>query len=244
MMCASVPDTAVCLVCGYSLRGLPEPVCPECGRVFDPADPATFKDLDEPTLWSRWARPPSIIEMIIAAVIAAGVIHLGSIPFRVWPPDITALLAGVFPCLILLAVTSLVISYLLRSIMTYRSDRPIGRTTKVSCRRWRWSVLPLCIILVATVLIYPWPLRLRFGVSRRSFERAAESALRGALKIQGQEWIGLYRVNKVYFGDGEVAFVVHDWPIDGAYFAYGPTAGNDTAYRHVPGTEKWFMCKD
>jgi hypothetical protein len=31
-----------CLGCGYILDGLPEPRCPECGRPFDPADPATF----------------------------------------------------------------------------------------------------------------------------------------------------------------------------------------------------------
>ena len=29
--------------CGYMLRGLPEPVCPECGRAFDPADPTTYR---------------------------------------------------------------------------------------------------------------------------------------------------------------------------------------------------------
>jgi hypothetical protein len=39
---ASVPDNARCLGCGYELRGLPEPVCPECGRAFDPGDPKTF----------------------------------------------------------------------------------------------------------------------------------------------------------------------------------------------------------
>ena len=32
-----------CLGCGYDLRGLPEPRCPECGRPFDPGDPPTFR---------------------------------------------------------------------------------------------------------------------------------------------------------------------------------------------------------
>ena len=31
-----------CLSCNYPLTGLPSNVCPECGRVFDPADPATM----------------------------------------------------------------------------------------------------------------------------------------------------------------------------------------------------------
>jgi hypothetical protein len=33
---------ARCLTCGYRLLGLPEPICPECGRPFDPSDPATY----------------------------------------------------------------------------------------------------------------------------------------------------------------------------------------------------------
>ncbi len=31
-----------CLRCYYDLRGLPEPRCPECGRLFNPADPRTY----------------------------------------------------------------------------------------------------------------------------------------------------------------------------------------------------------
>ena len=38
----TIPPEARCLTCGYLLRGLPEPVCPECGRRFDPLDAATF----------------------------------------------------------------------------------------------------------------------------------------------------------------------------------------------------------
>ena len=33
-----VPDHATCLTCGYHLRELTVPRCPECGRQFDPAD--------------------------------------------------------------------------------------------------------------------------------------------------------------------------------------------------------------
>ncbi len=31
-----------CLDCSYILDGLPKDRCPECGRVFDPANPTTF----------------------------------------------------------------------------------------------------------------------------------------------------------------------------------------------------------
>lgn len=32
-----------CDKCGYDLRGLPGPHCPECGHPFDPTDPDTFR---------------------------------------------------------------------------------------------------------------------------------------------------------------------------------------------------------
>ena len=37
-----VPDAARCKTCGYALRGLCDPRCPECGGPFDPNDPTTY----------------------------------------------------------------------------------------------------------------------------------------------------------------------------------------------------------
>jgi len=41
-----------CRGCGYNVRQLPEPRCPECGRAFDPADPRTT--LAKPKLATWW----------------------------------------------------------------------------------------------------------------------------------------------------------------------------------------------
>jgi len=35
-----------CKRCGYSLRGIPGPQCPECSAPFDPADPRTYSEVD------------------------------------------------------------------------------------------------------------------------------------------------------------------------------------------------------
>src|SRR5690349_10031462 len=43
-----------CLGCGYSLIGLLDPRCPECGRVFDPADRTTM-DFGSPSAAMRLA---------------------------------------------------------------------------------------------------------------------------------------------------------------------------------------------
>jgi len=38
----AVPDTARCRTCGYALKGLCEPRCPECGESFEPGDVTTY----------------------------------------------------------------------------------------------------------------------------------------------------------------------------------------------------------
>src|SRR6185295_8993543 len=51
--------TGLCWECGYPLRGLPTPRCPECGRAFDPADPATMNLGQHVGPWARrMMRPP------------------------------------------------------------------------------------------------------------------------------------------------------------------------------------------
>lgn len=41
-----------CMSCGYFLVGLRASQCPECGRGFDPNDPATMADVPlRPTPW-------------------------------------------------------------------------------------------------------------------------------------------------------------------------------------------------
>lgn len=67
-MPVSVPECACCLGCGYRLRDLPEAVCPECGRPFDPSDPGTF-DSNPP---ARRRRRRIILALCALFVIAAG----------------------------------------------------------------------------------------------------------------------------------------------------------------------------
>lgn len=56
----NIPESAVCLKCGYALRGLHEAMCPECGRAFDPADASTYR-LGRTVIkrWRKWAEPPA-----------------------------------------------------------------------------------------------------------------------------------------------------------------------------------------
>lgn len=61
---------ARCLTCGYLLRGLPEPVCPECAREFDPADPTTY-DADPPgRRRRRWLIRGAVAVAMLAIAVA------------------------------------------------------------------------------------------------------------------------------------------------------------------------------
>jgi len=67
-----IPTDAQCLSCGYALRGLPAPVCPECGRGFDPADPSTF----DPAPRTR-RRRRFLVRGAVAVAVLAGAAAFG-----------------------------------------------------------------------------------------------------------------------------------------------------------------------
>ena len=67
-MSEAMTDKARCLGCGYLLRDLPGLTCPECGREFDPADPATFDA--NPVRSRRWRRV--VRAMVLSALVGAG----------------------------------------------------------------------------------------------------------------------------------------------------------------------------
>src|SRR2546430_1645580 len=48
----------LCLDCRYALRWLPTPRCPECGREFNPLDPATMNMGRELSAVAQWVLGP------------------------------------------------------------------------------------------------------------------------------------------------------------------------------------------
>lgn len=64
-MSERIPESAQCRSCGYRLRDLPDPVCPECGRGFDPADPKTYIADPERRRRRRWVGRLSVVAAVI-----------------------------------------------------------------------------------------------------------------------------------------------------------------------------------
>lgn len=65
----TLPDTACCLGCGYLLRGLQQPICPECGRVFDPRDKKSFASNRTDRLLRRKALKAVVLVFGLAIII-------------------------------------------------------------------------------------------------------------------------------------------------------------------------------
>ena len=62
-------DNRYCLTCGYLLRGLPDPRCPECGRPFDPTDASTYGSRGyAPALAAHLRRPPGWPLLTVSAL--------------------------------------------------------------------------------------------------------------------------------------------------------------------------------
>lgn len=68
-MTAQSEERARCWSCGYQLRGLEGTICPECGRAFDPNDPATFDRRDPEKLRRKRIRNALIAIGVLAVLI-------------------------------------------------------------------------------------------------------------------------------------------------------------------------------
>ena len=198
-----LPKGASCLKCGYLLQGLAEPRCPECGRMFDPADPRTYGRLRDPW-WKRYAGRPSWAR---SALICAGCLWFAEAATRPggiieYPNDDRIILQVI----VLLLWPVLVADYAIIAAATHVKNRYTRQDADPKrARIWPWVPIPLALSLGflagMTDLVNTW----RFEISRPALERAAIDTLRNR-PPQTPCWIGLYRVERVAERDLCVAF--------------------------------------
>jgi hypothetical protein len=160
-----VPDEAMCLGCGYALRGLSSARCPECGRGFDPADletmnvgrpvPDALRPLLEPVRWLRRTSTWACAMAVLATTSA---------------PDN----ALVGPLVVLIAYAGVGLAYVPRQlarrgvVRTYRQPKSLLRVDNAVVRRMRW-VFALAVIVTALRL----PAGLAYALSHRALTRLA-----------------------------------------------------------------------
>jgi hypothetical protein len=186
-----LPDHAVCLGCGYPLRGLSEHRCPECGRGFDPQDEHSYRT----RRWQIFAATPRwwhILGISLCTVLA--LTESARVPGGVFPSVLE--ISGV--CFVFVAVIALLGDYALRIHHCIRTRRYLPARGKRHVP-WRWVVTPVCVVILFSLGARPpsWPFRVRFALSRSAFERVEECFLAGELQNAGPQRIGLFHVEKI-----------------------------------------------
>lgn len=195
----NLPPDARCLHCGYTLRCLTTPRCPECGHAFDPGDPSTYQTRGgTPALLRGFQGPPRIWHTALTIVLTAYCVVGQSDPRGP---------AGLFPpascCLDYVALPLVLLNYGIRAMLTFGAPRE-EVADKVGRRRWAWVIPPVCAGLCVWVLVQNWPLQWRFRASQAAFQ--AEVVRLAALPphnpeapqydlVGSKKWLGLYRVH-------------------------------------------------
>jgi hypothetical protein len=254
----SLPIHARCRKCKYKLKGLPEPICPECGTGFDPGDPSTYRIDRRVSLWRGWARPPSRRYCWVAAV--ATVIYLlgATNPVGVFGLMATGepFLPGVF-ALIVCVIVPIVIGFdfALRATsslanIVFPPDESMqpGKGRGISVR---WFVAPACAVIAASALLTEWPLAARFGASRAEFERTATKVLAAASKpvdplsyfgehVPADRWVGWYYVQLIRVDSvrGTVEFIIDGSSMAWWGFYFDPTGR--TGFASKPIIPAWY----
>lgn len=200
-MPVAVPDNALCLGCGYSLRGLADDVCPECGRAFDPGDRSTFKVRRGALTWRWLAQPPNVWHLIWMAALTIYCFEGLS------RPGCERVAAGIWLLLALLPALDYVIR--LAATLADRERAARDRGFRPPKRRWRWAVTPLCIVLLSVGSRTDWTMRVRFQMSRPGMERRARQILTDPTATTDITWLGLYPISEVHVaGNREAVFFV------------------------------------
>lgn len=241
-MTAQLNENATCIGCGYRLANLPAQTCPECGRWFDPDDPSTYVMLGFLAGWRRWAKPPTIFECVLLAALSVYGVIGSSGPAR-WE-QVELFFIG---CPAIPAWFVLILLYVRRST-AFISDRARATRDEQPRRtsRLRWIVAPVCVLLVLSTIVWPWPLMLRFRLSHKAFEDVLADYNSGRPVPRS---VGLYRVRTVTIRDpanrpNAVSFETGHSLFDPVGFEYDPHSAHPPDPRALEVAPHWFTYED
>lgn len=235
VMTVKVPDTAQCQNCRYLLRGLPNPICPECGHPFDPEDPDSYHDPARPkrSLLRRLIKaitpdgPHGLVDVSLIAGLTLAVVleslWMQFIIYREPMPSLCCLIPGLPITSSLLAGVIFDFVWRVRVLVRARrtGDSRILHNFKEGRTRWRWAIA--CIVIWFVTTVYPWPAYLRFYASWPSLRREAQALLAGEGNRAAWRRIGLYDVEMIYGMHRGVVFFQVGHSLDMRYgFAYRP----------------------
>lgn len=223
-MSEKMPSDARCIGCGYPLRGLLAPVCPECGLAFDPADPSSYRSSAFcGPFWPFRPGPPELLHALLACACMLAVIEYRSRPHAFYDEGDALVMSSVA----LLLAPMLLVGYawcVFSSAVHCERGGFFGSALRAA-RNWRWVIAPLCLLLGITAGFSEWPLQLRFALSRPSLEteaRRLQATNAGSFTVSVDRRIGLYHVEWIKGDATAVRFITDDKWIFVAGFEWAP----------------------
>lgn len=219
-----VPDTASCLGCGYSLRGLPENVCPECGRGFVPDAPKTYRVASVKPRWPFLPEAPPRWQAVV--------LPIGTVVYVYWSSEPGGLLAsvGISTCIIipvgLAALAALALDFVGRIVALWadRERASLDRGERKRGGRLRWAVFPALLVVMLSVFLWSWPMRTRFHLSQPAFDRAVQQIKAGTDPRTLQGSFGQYEVSYIHvYESGAIFFQTGNSGWDKVGVAYRPS---------------------
>ncbi len=155
---------------------------------------------------SMWGEPSRVANWLVVAMTLVTV-YFASFPFRAVFLGSGCVSFLLIPILGGLAVCWLYRVYVVGKAGSFHDRNPHWNTNFKSAR---WLTFPICVVLFATSFgSRPWPLVVRFALSKPAFEQAIEAHRTGNAVPSG--WLGLYRVSGITLetrGIGETGYVV------------------------------------
>lgn len=191
----------LCLDCGYALRGLPTPRCPECGREFDPLDPATMNMGRELSSLAKWVLGPIRWEV--------NLMSWGALVFAIWsarqPGEELARSGG---WLILVGLATLWLAWpLVRVIAARKYGWP--HSLLMQGQKLRVTV-GLCFVLTAAAVHYSLPLKAAVKFSRPAMDKLAADLIASGQPYADDQWVGVYHARRIKVIPGGVRFTVEE----------------------------------
>lgn len=219
MNCVSekMPEAAVCIKCGYLLRGLPEHVCPECGQAFNPNDNTTYHNPIHTKYFIRYSLPPRKWRLRLIIIVTLIIL------FDISTPGNIFFLSGIYFVCAFVLILWITIDYIVHVIYTLLNQNKSFQNNaqlKSKLQRWRWFITPTCLLLIGSALYYPWPAWIRFRLSLPAFEHLVQN---GTTSNQSQ-MVGLYMVHSINnYPNGMVFFQTDNDFIIQAGFMFNPS---------------------
>ncbi len=230
------PDSRLCWDCNYDLRGLTQPVCPECGRTFDPRD-ATTVNCGDPVgpIARMFLKPIGWTFALVMAVLFLATLWRATHPAFYYPSTAASII------IVWLIVWSV---YGVRATAADEVARRYGLCELPSRRKAKIHLL-IATVIVTAILSMKLPLYLGFVTARGELDRIAHDlTAEQPIVIQLPRRAGIYRVVHVEdLSTSDSTFVVLYLEKD-AFFIYSPGGRNDWydegANGHLAGPWYWF----